>query len=125
MSLLDALDGYFARKLNQVTDFGKLMDPIADKLLVICTLIVLVERQAASSIPVMIIAAREIFISGFRAHKAMSGMVIAASIAGKVKTVLQIAAVLMLILSLPFAEVVLWLAVCASLYSGAEYIGRS
>lgn len=99
------------------------MDPIADKLLIICTLIALVERQAASAIPVIIITAREIFISGWRSHKAASGMIIAASIAGKVKTVLQIVAVLMLILSLPFAEIVLWLAVCASIYSGVEYIG--
>lgn len=124
-SLLDAFDGMLARKLNQVSDFGKLMDPIADKILVISALIVLVEKGMAQSAPVILISAREFFISGWRSHKAASGNIVSASMAGKIKTVLQVIAVLMIILSLPLAKALLWLAVFASLYSGVEYIGRS
>ena len=124
-SLLDAVDGYLARKLNQVTDFGKLMDPIADKILVISILIMLVERGLAQSIPVIIICAREFIISGWRSHKATAGNIISASICGKTKTILQMAAVLMLLLNYPFAGEVLWLAAIVSVYSGVEYIGRS
>ncbi|MBI5700825.1 CDP-diacylglycerol--glycerol-3-phosphate 3-phosphatidyltransferase [Candidatus Saganbacteria bacterium] len=123
-SLLDALDGYIARKLNMVTDFGKLMDPIADKILVISVLIVLTEKGLAPALPVVLITARELLISGWRSHKAITGGVISASIGGKIKTVIQIIAVLMLILKLQYAEIVLWIAVLMSLYSGVEYIGR-
>lgn len=124
-SLLDAFDGMLARKLEQESDFGKIMDPIADKILIISALIVLVEKGMAQSAPVLLISAREFFISGWRSHKAASGNIVSASIAGKIKTVLQIIAVLMIILKLPLANEILWLAVISSLYSGVEYIGRS
>jgi len=125
LSITDFFDGYLARKLNAVSDFGKLMDPIADKILVISVLMLLVEKGIAPSVPVIIITAREIFISGWRAHVGSSGKIIAASMSGKVKTVLQILAVIMIMLNLPFAILVLWISVLASLYSGAEYIGRT
>ncbi len=122
-SLLDLFDGLLARRLNQVTDLGKLMDPVADKILVLGTLIILVDLKMAQAIPVVIIVAREFFISGWRSLKASQGNVIAARFTAKAKTVLQILAVLMLILKLPFANEILWLAVAASIYSGVEYVG--
>ena len=124
LSITDFFDGYLARKMNQITDFGKLMDPMADKILVIATLIVLVEKGMAQSLPVIIISSREIFITGWRAHVGASGIIIAASPAGKIKTVVQIIAVLMLIISFPLGVIALWLAAILSIYSGVEYIGK-
>lgn len=124
LSLFDAFDGYLARRLNKVSDFGKLMDPIADKLLVLSTLIMLVQVRMVSALPVIILAAREIAISFWRSQKASHGKVIPASHMGKIKTALQVVAVLMLILALPLGELVLWISVFVSLISGAEYIWK-
>ncbi len=124
-AMLDAVDGFLARKLNQVSDFGKLMDPVADKVLVLSTLLVLIEKGIASSIPVIIIIAREFIVSGLRNSKAAKGIVVQASFYGKVKTVVQILAILLLILKAPFGNEVLWISALISVLSGVDYFGRA
>ena len=96
-SLTDMLDGKIARKYNLVTNFGKFMDPLADKLLVCSALICLVETGQLASWVVIVIIAREFIISGFRLVAADNGVVIAASYWGKFKTVSQMAMVIVLI----------------------------
>ncbi len=93
-SLTDQLDGYIARSRNQVTNFGKFMDPLADKLLVTAALISLVELQVVPAWATVVIIAREFAVSGLRTIAASEGKVIAASMWGKVKTVTQIAAII-------------------------------
>lgn len=97
-SVTDQLDGYIARSRNQITKFGKFMDPLADKLLVTAALISLVEMQVVPSWAAVIIIAREFAVSGLRTLAASEGTVIAASWWGKVKTVIQIIAILLLLL---------------------------
>ncbi len=120
--LSDALDGFLARALNQTTTFGKYIDPLADKVLVLTALIGLVELGAASSVPVMIIAAREFAVTAWRLAAASKGVVMAADVFGKWKTALQMLAVPFLIMSWPYAGLLLWAAVALTVYSGAEYI---
>lgn len=97
-SLTDKLDGYIARSRNQITDFGKFMDPLADKLLVTSALISLVELQVIPAWAAIIIIAREFAVSGLRSIAASQGKVIAASWWGKIKTVVQIIALILLLL---------------------------
>ena len=97
-SLTDKLDGYIARSRNQITNFGKFMDPIADKLLVTSALISLVELQMVPSWAAIVIIAREFAVSGLRTIAASEGKVIAASWWGKIKTVIQIIAIVLLLL---------------------------
>lgn len=97
-SLTDQLDGYIARSRNQITNFGKFMDPLADKLLVTAALISLVELQVVPAWATVIIISREFAVSGLRTIAASEGKVIAASMWGKVKTVTQIAAIISLLL---------------------------
>jgi len=104
-SFTDFLDGYIARSRGLVTDFGKFMDPLADKLLVCSALILLTAEGSLSSIVVIIIIAREFIISGFRLVAADNGIVIAASWWGKFKTVSQM--LLCIILILPTMPVIL------------------
>ena len=99
-SLTDQLDGYIARSRNQITNFGKFMDPLADKLLVTAALISLVELHLIPSWAAVIIIAREFAVSGLRTVAASEGTVIAASWCGKIKTVTQIIAILLLLLLL-------------------------
>ena len=97
-SLTDKLDGYIARGRNQITNFGKFMDPLADKLLVTSALISLVELQMVPSWAAIVIIAREFAVSGLRTIAASEGKVIAASWWGKIKTVIQIIAIVLLLL---------------------------
>lgn len=97
-SITDLFDGKLARAMNVVSDFGKFMDPLADKLLVGSALICFVELQIVPSWAVVIIIAREFIISGFRLVAAGKGVVIAADIWGKVKTVVQMIAIIALML---------------------------
>lgn len=97
-SLTDQLDGYIARSRNQITTFGKFMDPLADKLLVTAALISLVELQIVPGVAAIIIIAREFAVSGLRTIAASEGTVIAASWWGKLKTIIQIIAILLLLL---------------------------
>ena len=128
--LTDILDGQIARKQKIVTDFGKLMDPIADKLLTASALVMLVGEQMLSPIPTFIIIAREFIISGFRLVSAGNGNVIAASWLGKTKTVTQCVAILLILfddllvklLGFPLGTVVIWVSVFFTIWSGIDYI---
>ena len=123
-ALTDGLDGYFARSRDAVTTFGKLMDPIADKLLIAAALVSLVSLDRLAAWVAMVIIAREFAVTVMRAIAAERGIVIAASWMGKVKTVLQIAAVFALIAANPapaWVDVLVYLAVAATVISGADY----
>ena len=98
ISCTDWIDGYLARSRGEVTDFGKFMDPLADKILVTAALIVLVELAVLPGWPVLIILAREFIVSGIRMVAASKGTVIAASWYGKAKTVFQIIAIVLFLL---------------------------
>jgi CDP-diacylglycerol---glycerol-3-phosphate 3-phosphatidyltransferase len=120
----DGLDGYFARSRGAVTTFGKLMDPIADKLLIVAALVSLVSLDRLEAWVAMVIIARELAVTMMRAIAAERGVVIAASWLGKAKTVLQIAAVIALIAanpSPPWVDALVYLAVAVTLISGADY----
>jgi CDP-diacylglycerol--glycerol-3-phosphate 3-phosphatidyltransferase len=120
----DGLDGYIARSRGSVTTFGKLMDPLADKLLVTAALVALVSLDRLAAWVAMVIIAREFAVTGLRAIAAERGLVIAASWLGKVKTVLQIAAVIALIAFDPapwWVDGLVYLAVAATVISGADY----
>ena len=125
LSFSDAIDGYIARKYDQVSDLGKFLDPLADKILVLTVLVCLVGLGKVSSIPVMILLARELAVQGVRIGAARYRQIIAASPVAKWKTGTQVAAVAMLILGLPFAEPVLWLSVFLALVSGGAYLWQS
>ncbi len=99
-SVTDFLDGYLARKRNEITDFGKFLDPIADKILVISALVCLVERNLVPSWAVIIIIAREFIVSGLRMSAASKNIVIAADKLGKMKTVVQMIAIIHLIMGI-------------------------
>lgn len=123
-ALTDGLDGYFARSRDAVTTFGKLMDPLADKLLIVAALVSLVSLDRLQAWVAMVIIAREIAVTGLRGIAAERGVVIAASWMGKAKTVLQIAAVIALIAVDPapaWVDVLVYLAVAATVISGADY----
>ena len=125
-SLTDLLDGKIARKYNLVTNFGKFMDPLADKLLVCSALICLIELGQLPAWVVIIIISREFIISGFRLVAADNGIVIAASYWGKFKTVFQMTAVILLIFNIPslalLTNIVLAVAVVLTVVSLADYI---
>jgi CDP-diacylglycerol--glycerol-3-phosphate 3-phosphatidyltransferase len=123
-ALTDGLDGYFARSRDAITTFGKLMDPLADKLLITAALVSLVSLDRLQAWVAMVIIAREIAVTGLRAIAAERGVVISASWMGKLKTVLQIAAIFALIATNPaplWVDVLLYVAVAATLISGADY----
>lgn len=125
-SLTDLLDGKIARKYNLVTNFGKFMDPLADKLLVCSALICLIELNKIPSWMVIIIIAREFIISGFRLVAADNGVVIAASYWGKFKTTFQMVAVCLLIADIEalglITQIILWIAVILTVVSLIDYL---
>jgi CDP-diacylglycerol---glycerol-3-phosphate 3-phosphatidyltransferase len=123
-ALTDGLDGYIARRRQQVTTFGKLMDPLADKLLVVAALISLVSLDRLAAWVAMVIIARELAVTGLRAVAVERGVVISASWMGKVKTLLQVAAIICLIAFDPapiWVDVLLYVAVAMTVISGADY----
>ena len=129
-SLTDMLDGKIARKYNLVTNFGKFMDPLADKLLVCTAMICLVSLDQLNVIVVLIIIAREFIISGFRQVAADSGIVIAASYWGKFKTVSQMAMIIVLIMDLGgvmdiVGTVLMWIALILTLVSLIDYTAKN
>ena len=129
-SLTDFLDGHIARKYNLVTNFGKFMDPLADKLLVCSAMIALVGMHRLSSIVAIIIIAREFIISGFRLVASDNGIVIAASYWGKFKTVSQMALIIVLIMDLGgvwnvVGTVLTWVALLLTIVSLIDYIAKN
>lgn len=124
-ALTDTLDGYIARSRNQVTKFGKFLDPLADKLIVTAALISLVELEQLSTWLVMIIIAREFAITGLRAVAASEGIVIAASNWGKAKTVTQIIAIIAALMNIPYNNILIILAVVITIISGIDYIYKN
>jgi CDP-diacylglycerol--glycerol-3-phosphate 3-phosphatidyltransferase len=123
-ALTDGLDGYIARRRRDVTTFGKLMDPLADKVLIIAALVSLVSLSRLAAWVAMVIIARELAVTGLRAVAAEQGVVIAASWLGKLKTALQISAVFALIIWNPSplaVDVLVYAAVAATVISGADY----
>ncbi len=129
-SLTDTLDGYLARKNNEVTVFGKFMDPLADKLLVCSALICLTDLHRIPSWIVIIIVAREFIISGFRLVAAEKGVVIAASYWGKIKTVVQMLMVILMVFDLggPFRiveQVLMWAALVLTVISLVDYLRKN
>ncbi|AFY74316.1 CDP-diacylglycerol--glycerol-3-phosphate 3-phosphatidyltransferase [Synechococcus sp. PCC 7502] len=122
-ALTDWLDGYLARTLNQVSEFGKFLDPLVDKLLVIAALLILLELEQIPAWAVFVIIAREILITAWRgAPDASTPTIIGANIWGKVKTVSQILAIAALLLEIPYALALFWLAVILTIVSGLIYV---
>ena len=117
----DALDGFIARRNNQVTELGKLIDPLADKLLVYGALLALIELHKISSVPVLILAGRDFAVMGLRVWAAKNGTIIAASNLAKWKTAVQMIAIPLLILDWPLRVLMFWISVALSVYSGWEY----
>lgn len=128
-SLTDMLDGKIARKYNLVTNFGKFMDPLADKLLVCSALIALIEMGRIPSLVVIVIIAREFIISGFRLVASDNGVVIAASYWGKFKTTFQMLMVCMMIVGEPIpgllTDIVMWIAVILTVISLVDYLAKN
>ena len=127
-SLTDMLDGHIARKYNLITNFGKFMDPLADKLLVCSALICLVELGRIPSWIVIIIIAREFIISGFRLIASDNGVVIAASYWGKFKTTFQMIMICLMIANLEslrlLTEIVMWVALILTVVSLMDYLRK-
>jgi CDP-diacylglycerol--glycerol-3-phosphate 3-phosphatidyltransferase len=124
-AVTDTLDGYLARSRRSVTTFGKVMDPIADKLLVAAALITLVSLDRVEPWVAMVIIAREFAVSGLRVAAGVQGVVIPASRLGKAKTITQVAAILALLAAHDagdvWVQVLLYVAVAITLASGADY----
>lgn len=129
-SLTDLLDGKLARKYNLVTNFGKFMDPLADKLLVCSALICLIELERLAAWMVIVIIAREFIISGFRLVASDNGVVIAASYWGKFKTTFQMIMIILLILDLggvfqTIEAIVTWIALILTVVSLIDYLVKN
>lgn len=129
-SLTDMLDGQIARKYNLVTNFGKIMDPLADKVLVYSAFVLMIPQYVPAWMFIIILA-REFTVSGMRTVAASEGIVVAAGMSGKIKTVLQMIAVPLLLMVPAFPEVeilataanlFLWASLIMTVYSGVEYI---
>lgn len=125
----DGLDGYIARKRKQITNLGKLMDPLADKLLISAALISLVELDAISGWIAVVIIGREFFVTGLRTIAAAEGVILAASKLGKIKTISQIVAISALLLkdfplsllNITFGKYAMYVALFFTIWSGIDY----
>lgn len=132
-SLTDKLDGHLARKYNLVTDFGKFMDPLADKLLITGALVALIQLGRVEAWIVFVILAREFAVTGLRSLAAAQNVIIAASNYGKIKTVSQIIAVVILILGnypfslikLPVDIIAIYIALLITVLSGLDYFSKN
>ena len=129
-SLTDLLDGKIARKYNLITDFGKFMDPLADKLLVCAAMICLVEMGRLPAWMVIVVISREFIISGFRLVASDNGVVIAASYWGKFKTTFQMLMIIVLILNLggvfnTIGLVLTWIALILTVVSLVDYLVKN
>lgn len=130
ISLTDLLDGYIARKYNLITDFGKFLDPLADKILVISTMITFIDMEYIHSLAVIIIIIREFLVTSLRLVAASDNLVIAASKLGKLKTVIQMTVLTVLFFTpqlkafttFPINEILVWTMVAVTVISGMDYL---
>ncbi|BCD68310.1 CDP-diacylglycerol--glycerol-3-phosphate 3-phosphatidyltransferase [Nitratiruptor sp. YY09-18] len=121
-SITDFFDGYIAREFDQVTQLGKILDPLADKMLTLAGFLGLMMLGRADPWAIYLILTREFFITGLRVSAVGMGKEISASFLGKIKTIVQMIAIGFLIMNWPGGTLLLWLAVIITLYSGFEYI---
>jgi len=121
-SATDFFDGYIARTFNQITTMGKILDPLADKMLTLAGFLGLMMLGSASPWAIYLIITRELFITGLRVSAVAEGIDISASWMGKVKTVAQMIAIGFLLMNWYGGELLLWIAVALTLYSGYEYV---
>lgn len=127
----DWLDGYLARKNKEVTNFGKIMDPLADKMLVTAAILCLVSQGVVSPWIAIIILVREFIVSGIRIAAAAEGNVIAASMWGKVKTVWQFIAICITLVLVDYEslhiiiDISMWVAAALTVISGADYVAKN
>ncbi len=121
-SITDFFDGYIARTFNQITIIGQILDPLADKMLTLAGFLGLMIQGIASPWAIYLILTRELFITGLRVSAISEKIDISASILGKIKTVIQMVAIGFLLMHWSGGEVLLWIAVILTLYSGYEYI---
>lgn len=129
-SATDFLDGYLARRLHLVTDFGKFADPLADKMLVVSALVLLIETQSIPAWIVSVIICRELAVTGLRLILVQKNVVLAADWSGKLKTVTQMIAITCLLfknfnLAMPIGEIFLYICLILTVYSGAEYFYKN
>ena len=131
-SITDAIDGYIARNWNLITNFGKLMDPLADKLLVCAALIAFVETGVMPGWVAVVLVSREFFISGMRQLAVEKGLVLAASKAGKIKLITQVVLMIFILLPLSFGDIdilltniLIVLAITSSVLSAIDYVVRN
>ncbi len=132
-SLTDYLDGYLARKNNQITTFGKFIDPIADKLIVNTTLLLLASSNDISILIPIIMIARDTIVDAIRLLVSQKNVVLAASMLGKAKTMTQMIAIILLLLNnvgfasvgLPMDQIMIWLAAVISVISGIDYFYKN
>jgi CDP-diacylglycerol--glycerol-3-phosphate 3-phosphatidyltransferase len=126
-SLTDLLDGYLARKMNLITVYGKFMDPLADKILVVTALILLVEASLVPAWIVAIIVAREFIVSGLRMMLSDKGIVHAAQLTGKIKAAVTMVAIVLLFITplYQLGEILIYVAAMLTLWSGMDYLLQS
>ena len=126
-SITDTLDGYIARHYNQITDFGKFMDPLADKCLVTAAMLWFVEAGQMPAWALLIVIVREFAVSGLRMVAADSGRVIAAGWSGKVKTAASMVCIILMLLPLPaiVSQICTAVIVLTTIYSGVEYFMKN
>ena len=131
-SITDALDGHIARSRNLITDFGKFLDPLADKVLVMAALVGFIECGFIGAVPVIIILAREFMVSGLRLVTAKEGVVVAAGIWGKLKTAFTMVAIIAILLMAQFVpefshfglvcDILIWISAVLTIISGCVYL---
>ena len=121
-SATDFFDGYIARTFSQITTLGKILDPLADKMLMLAGFLGLMVLHRASEWAIYLILTRELFVTGLRVSAASEGMSISSTFLGKLKTVVQMFAIGFLLMRWSGGELLLWLAVLVTLYSGYEYL---
>jgi CDP-diacylglycerol--glycerol-3-phosphate 3-phosphatidyltransferase len=121
-SVTDFFDGYIARSWDQKTKLGGILDPLADKMLMLAGFLGLMVLDRASAFAIFLILSREFFITGLRVVAVTEGKDVASTMAGKIKTVVQMFAIGFLLMNWPFGTEILWFAVFLTIYSGYEYI---
>ncbi|WP_300701552.1 CDP-diacylglycerol--glycerol-3-phosphate 3-phosphatidyltransferase [uncultured Campylobacter sp.] len=121
-AMSDFFDGYIARSWKQVTTLGEILDPLADKMLILAAFLGLLLLDRANAWVIYLILIREFFITGFRIVMLSENLDISASFAGKIKTLSQVIAIIFLLMQWHFDEILLYLALFLTLYSGFEYI---